>query len=229
MTNKKILVGMLALALIFGMTVVGCGDDPGDGGGGGNVSGGGSGTGTVKLTNSTGTDLRKLKITNDGKQVKYDEVVNRNAVYPNVPRGLCTMSFDLGLNGRTYSHSFTVSSGETVSINFTQNYNFVITRSSGGSGGGDNPPAVTDTGSLRISNNTTYTLNSVYISQNGSIVKSDNSLGANASKTYTGVPVGSCEVLVSRATPTRFYYWKGTVTVSKNSTATITIRDTGWY
>jgi hypothetical protein len=44
MTNKKIWLVMLALALIFGMTVVGCGGDDGDSTGNG---GGGSGGGTV--------------------------------------------------------------------------------------------------------------------------------------------------------------------------------------
>jgi hypothetical protein len=38
MTKKKIWLGMLALALVFGMTVVGCGDDGGGGGGGKSIT-----------------------------------------------------------------------------------------------------------------------------------------------------------------------------------------------
>jgi hypothetical protein len=46
MTNKKIWLGMLALTLIFGMTVAGCGEDTGDDG-----DGNGGAGGTFTLTN----------------------------------------------------------------------------------------------------------------------------------------------------------------------------------
>jgi hypothetical protein len=212
MKNKWFLVPVVLL--VVGFMVVGCDNSNGEE----NSSSGD--TGTVLLTNSSGTDLRKLKITNGGKQVKYDEVVSRNANYPNVPRGLCTISFDLGLNGKTYSHNFTVGSGERVSINFTSNYNFVITRS-----GGNTDPVVTDTGSIRLYNSSGYSLYSVTISQNNKVVKDDPSpaLSSPGNKAYTGIPVGECEIRVSRYGGTRLYWWNTTVTVNKGTSTAVNI------
>jgi len=42
MVNKKLLLGMLVLTLVFGMTVLGCEDDKTDGKGGGNTGSGGT-------------------------------------------------------------------------------------------------------------------------------------------------------------------------------------------
>ena len=39
MANKKIWLGILVMALVFGMTVIGCDDGNDDGGGGGNLDG----------------------------------------------------------------------------------------------------------------------------------------------------------------------------------------------
>jgi hypothetical protein len=227
MKRNVFLLGMLAIILTFGMTVVGCGDDPADNNGGG----GGSETGNVSLTNETGIDLRKLKITNGGKQVKYDEVVSRNANYPSVPRGLCTISFDLGLNGKNYSHNFTVGSGETVSIRFTSNYNFVITRS-GGSGTNNPGGSTTEYGSVTVKNSSGAALTLVQINVGGSTAKSDSAgLNNGASRTYTNIPVGSATVNATRkgnGVTSLSQFWNGSVTVTKNSTATITVTSTGW-
>ena len=213
---RKNILG-LVMVLTFVMTIVGCEDSATE-----DESAGSGDTGIVLFTNSSGTDLRKLRITNGGNQVKFDEVVSRNANYQNIPRGLNTISFDLGLNGKTYSHNFTVSPGERVSINFTQNHNFVITRSNG-SGSGE--PVVTDTGSIRLYNSSGYSLYSVTISQNNRVVKDDSSpsLSSPGNKAYTGIPVGEVEIRVSRSGGTRLYWWNTTVTVSKDKTTSVNI------
>lgn len=227
MVNKKNWLGILVMALIFGMTVVGCDlfENNDDGGGGG-----GSGTGSISLTNKTGIDLRKLKITNGGKQVKYDEVVSRNANYPGVPTGLCTMSFNLGLNGKVYSKDFTVGNGEKVSITFTENLNFTVSRS-GGSGSGEGGGTTTDTGSIKIANSSGYALTSGSISHGGSTVKSFGEIAKGGSVTYSGIPVGSCVVKVNSKRGGGIYglyFWEKTVTVTKGGTTTVTVTSTGW-
>jgi len=86
MTNKKIWMGMLAMALVFGITVSSCSDGGGGsgGGGGGGGSGGSGGTGG----NNNEPSQKKLVITNIPETVKdyrYDKdnkLVGGIGIYP---------------------------------------------------------------------------------------------------------------------------------------------------
>ncbi|WP_461255350.1 hypothetical protein [Treponema sp. R80B11-R83G3] len=226
MVSKKILLGILAMALVFGITVIGCDiiEDDSESSGGGS---GGGGTGTVVFKNSFGIDLRKIKLTNGGKQAGYDELLgnNKTKTFSNVPTGLCTIGFQV--NSQNASHNFTVSSGETVNINFSSNGNFVITRS-GGSGGSDSGgTANADTGSIKFINN------SGYATRVGTIIgpssKGIPAIAKGGNVTVSGVPVGTYTVQISSLRGANLYYWKKTsVNVTKGSTTTVFVTPTGW-
>jgi hypothetical protein len=57
MSNKKIWLGMLVMALVFGMTVVGCEDDSGGGNNGGGSGGGGGITWTFNNLSSVSVTI----------------------------------------------------------------------------------------------------------------------------------------------------------------------------
>jgi hypothetical protein len=92
MTNKKIWMGMLALALMFGMTVVGCGDD-GSGGGGSTAL-----DGTWSKPYSGG--IQEVSLNGSNWSLKNDGT--------NRARGTITLSDP---NTTTGSASFTVKEG----------------------------------------------------------------------------------------------------------------------
>jgi hypothetical protein len=198
MAKKTIFAGILALSLVFGMAVTGCESDDGDSG----VSSGGDGVGKVILQNTFGYDLTDVKLTKDGKQVGYNARIknNQSASFSNIPHGLCTVSFDALKANPKPSHSFTVSEGETVNINFTQFGNFVIKRS-----GGENNVATT--GSVKIVN--TYKTGTgnenkiVSVSIGGKrmddyVNQITPIINRNSSKTYPNIKTGTCSVSVIR-------------------------------
>jgi hypothetical protein len=223
MKKKNLFLGILAITLVFGMTVVGCGDDSTDGGGGG----GGSGTGTVVLKNSFSIELRKIKLTNGGSQVGYKETLdnNKSNTFSNVPTGLCTIEFQI--SGKSTSHKFTVGSGENVSINYSSNGNFVITRSGGSGGSSSGGTSTTDTGSIKIVNNSGYdTFGGTITGPDGKAIPS---ITKGGNTTVTGLSVGTYTVQVSSKRGANLYYWKKTgVTVTKGSTTTVTLTSSGW-
>jgi len=227
MTKKFVFSGILALALALTMTVTGC--DSGDSGNnGGDTSGGGTGTGTVVLKNSFSVDLRKIKLTNGGKQVGYDELLanNKQNTFSSVPTGLCTIEFQI--NGKSTSHNFTVSSGEVVNINYSSNGNFLITRT-GGSGGTSSggTSTNTDTGSIKIVNSSGYDTFGGTIS--GPDSKAIPAIVKGGNTTITGIAIGSYTVQVSSKRGLNLYYWKKTgVNVTKNGTTTVTLSTSGW-
>jgi len=103
-----------------------------------------------------------------------------------------------------------------------------------GGGGGPNPnpgPSTpTDTGSIKIVNNSGYKIIGGTINQNGKAVKSFPSMNIGASVTYSAIPVGGCDILVSRdAGLGSIQRWSSpTIYVTKNNTSTVSITKSGW-
>jgi hypothetical protein len=92
-----------------------------------------------------------------------------------------------------------------------------------GGGGG----TTTATGSIKIVNNSGYSI-SGWISQNNKTVKTVSTLSKGGSVTYSGIPAGSCDILVTRPGTTSLLRWRKNVTVRNGTTNTVTVTSTGW-
>jgi hypothetical protein len=98
----------------------------------------------------------------------------------------------------------------------------------GGGSSGDGTP-VAETGSIRITNNSSYDINSGgYVYQNNKVVKNITSISRGGNTTVTGVPVGSRAVRAPRAGTVGLLWWERTVTVTKNGTASVIVNNSGW-
>jgi len=91
--NKKFLFGILAIALVFAMTAVGCDSGGGSSSGGNNpLLGGGTtpGTSTPSATTSTSAGTGSIKIVNN-KTVKTFSNLKKgqSATYSGIPVGSC--------------------------------------------------------------------------------------------------------------------------------------------
>jgi len=103
-----------------------------------------------------------------------------------------------------------------------------------GGGGGSipnpGPGTPTDTGSINIVNNSGYKIIGGSVNQNGKAVRSFSSIDIGKSVTISGIPVGGCDILVSRdAGLGSIQRWSSpTIYVTKNNTSTVSITKSGW-
>ena len=94
-----------------------------------------------------------------------------------------------------------------------------------GSGGGDNGGTGSATGSIKIVNNSYWSLSGA-ITQNNKTVKTITVIRSKESITYSEIPAGSYDIRLSGKGSSS---WRRNVTVSKGNTSTVTVDDTtGW-
>jgi len=208
----------VALVAVIGFSMVTCDNGNGNNGGDGGAGGGGGNTRT-QCSSCEGTGLCKY----DDYMLGYVTCGGCYGSGYNYRGNLCGACDGFGFN-----KCWVCSGSGKCQICYGTGYTTGTGGGggSGGGGGGTEPTTPVDTGTIIFKNNNSFTLTSVYVTNNGSFVGLA-MVSANGSRTFSNVTVGNIRIEASGTSGFTAYDKYTTFTLSKNETKTVTATSSG--